>query len=117
METKVVKKAISTEDRMKAVEAFLDERYSLRELGKKYGVHHSSVEKWVNAYLMFGEDGLCRRSTNKKYSEDLKKEAVELYLTTDHTLKEVCNKYKIRRISVLQKWILKYREDNEDRRI
>jgi len=105
---------ISTEDRMRAVEAFLDNRCSLRQLGRKYGVHHSSVEKWVNAYLMFGEDGLCRRSHNNKYTKELKKEAVELYLTTNHTLKEVCNKYRIRRISVLQTWILKYCKDSEE---
>ena len=114
MENKSLKTTISTKDRLEAVEAFLDKQYSLRQLGKKYGVHHSSVEKWVNAYLIFGEDGLRRRTKNNRYSEDLKKEAVELYLNTDHTLKEVCNKYKIRRMSVLQKWIPKYREDNKE---
>jgi len=108
VESKLKIKRISPEDRMNAVRGFLDKQYSLRQLGEQYGVHHSSVEKWVNAYLMFGEEGLCRRPNNNRYSEELKKEAVDLYLTTNHTLKEVCNKYKIRRISVLQNWISVY---------
>jgi len=114
MENKSSKKRITQEDRLKAVEAFLANRYTLRQLGKQYGVHHSSVEKWVNAYLIFGKDGLRRAPKNNKYLEELKEEAVLLYLTTDHTLKEVCNQYKIRRISVLQKWISNYYADSGD---
>jgi len=105
---------ISSEERLKAVEAFLAKENTLRQLGEKYGVHHSSIEKWVNAYQIFGNDGLRRASNNNKYSEELKKEAVKAYLTTDCTLKEVCNRYKIRRMSVLQSWLLKYNDANKE---
>ena len=96
------------EEKLAAVEAHLKEQIPLREVAKRYGVHHSSIERWLHNYRVFGKDGLRRPVYRKQYTEAEKKKAVECYFTGQHTLYSVCRIYKIRSISTLQVWIAKY---------
>lgn len=96
---------IEQKDKLKAVQDYMDGKASLRALGRKYDVHHSSVEKWVNVYRTFGEDGLKVSEKYIKYSKELKEKAVQDYLVEELSLKEICRKYQIRSISQLQIWI------------
>lgn len=100
---------ILTAEKVKAVEMYMEGGVSLRNLARRYNVHHSSIEKWINVYRMFGAEGLKRPSNNTKYSDAVRKEAVASYLSGEYTLYEVCEKYKIRSISVLQHWLLRDR--------
>lgn len=102
-------------DRLKAVQAYLRHENTLRELGEKYGVHHSAVEKWVNNYNTFGEKGVTSQAQNSKYSEELKRKAVYTYQTTSMGLYRVCQIFKIRTPSLLQTWIAKYGDQEKKR--
>lgn len=105
---------LTFKDKLAAVEAHLDEQVPLRELAKKYGVHHSSIEKWIHNYQIFGDDGLKRAVYSKRYTEEEKLRAVKSYQSDQHTLYSVCRLYKIRSISTLQSWILKYQKSGSD---
>ena len=48
----------SFEFKLKVVQEFLNSHGSMRSIGRKYGVHHADVQKWVNNYKRFGEDSL-----------------------------------------------------------
>lgn len=105
MKRKSTKRKISVQEKKNAVESYREGGYSLRELGAKHNVHHSSIEKWIILYDTFGEAGLARSPHNNKHSEEIKKEAANVYLEGGHTLYEVCRQYKLRSISLLQRWI------------
>ena len=50
----------SFEFKMKVVQDYLNKKGGYRYLGNQYNLHQSIVQKWVNAYLQFGPDGLLR---------------------------------------------------------
>jgi len=103
---------ISPEQKLEAVKAYLKGDSTLRKLAAEYGVHHSSIEKWVFRYRTFGMQGLEKVSQNQKYSEDLKRKAVLMYLSEELPLRAVCEKYQISTTSLLQGWVKKYKAEN-----
>ena len=104
---------VSKEEKVKAVEKFFTGDYSMRMLAAEYNVHHSSIEKWVGLYKTFGPDGFETGRINRVYPEELKIEAVTVYLTSGRSLLDVCKQYGIRSISLLQIWIKKYAVSTE----
>ena len=54
-----------------------------------------------------------RRRQNKKYSIELKQQAVEAYLRGEGSLRGICKKYEISDKHVLQNWILWYNGHRE----
>ncbi|GAA3255463.1 hypothetical protein GCM10017706_07460 [Lactococcus lactis subsp. hordniae] len=50
---------------------------------------------WVNSYKEFGEEGLRRKKHNAAYSTQFKLNAVNLYLTTGKSYREIANELKI----------------------
>lgn len=101
---------VEPEKKIRAVKDYLAGRTTLRALGQRYGVHHSSVEKWVIIYQSFGEAGLVDAGYNMKYSLETKQKAVESYLNCEMTMNNICRVYKIRSLSQLQSWIEKYKK-------
>lgn len=92
------------------VQAYLDKKGSYSHLSRKYGVKtESQVRKWVNAYQILGEKGLLRSRENKKYPVHFKLTAIELYLTTEMSYREIANQLKINNPSLLANWIRAYR--------
>lgn len=104
---------ISPKDKRAAVRAWLKGSATLRELADKYGVHHSSIEKWVYNYRVFGMAGLRRPVRSRRYTEEEKQQAVKCYLTEQRSLYSVCRQYKIRTLSTLQSWVAQYEESVE----
>jgi len=100
----VERKKVNPEQKVKSVKDVLEKGYTLREVAKRYNLHHSSVEKWVTLYQTFGEDGFYQIG-NQHYSEEVKRKAVKKYLTTDYSLQDICREFQIRTISQVQKWI------------
>lgn len=92
------------EQKLEAVRDVLEKKHSLRQVAERYGLHHSSVEKWVTLYRTFGEDAFYQ-TQNNHYSKELKQKVVEKYLTRDASLQELCREYKLRSISQVQQWV------------
>lgn len=108
-----MKRVISVQEKMSAIGSYQNGSHSLRELGAMHHVHHSSIEKWIVLYESFGVEGLERSGSNMKYPRELKDEAVKVYLGGGRTLYEVCKKYKIRSLSLLQNWILQHQKEEK----
>lgn len=106
---------MNPEMKIQAVEEYLSRTESLNLTAKRYGVSRSTFQKWLLNYEMFGKEGLYPRTGNQHYSETLKRQAVELYLSGQASEEMVCKKYQIRSRSILEKWISCYTGQKEFR--
>jgi transposase-like protein len=77
-----------------------------------FDVGLSSVQQWIRNYESMGADAFTLKG-NKKYSKELKQQAVSDYLAGRGSLNDICKKYKIRAISKLESWIKKYNSHEE----
>ena len=105
----------SPEEKVQAVEEYLGGTESLNQTAEKWEVHRTTFQKWLLNYELFGEEGLYPRAGNQYYSELLKRQAVELYLSGQASEEEVCKKYRIRSRTQLEQWISWYHGQKEFR--
>lgn len=103
------KKEISAEDKLYAVNLYLNEKASQRVIASMFSVSLSSVQQWICNYESMGADAFTLKG-NKKYSKELKLQAVLDYLAGRGSQNEICKKYEIRSKAKLQTWIKKYND-------
>ena len=102
----------SFEFKIKIVKEYLSGVGGYSYLADKYSIpDKSQVRKWVNVYDEFGEAGLHRKRKNEKYSVQMKLDAVELYISTEMSLREVANHFRMNNLSQISIWLSKYREN------
>ena len=89
------KNKLSTEERIKAVESYIQGIMGLSEVLRTYAIPKSTFEKWVHKYKCFGVSGLTRPKRNTAYTRETKEHAVEEYLSGKGSLLDICKKYKI----------------------
>lgn len=106
------KRKISVENKIVAVNLYLDGKESQRQLATIYDVKLSSVQQWIRNYESMGAEAFTRKG-NKKYSKELKTQAVQDYLAGCGSLDDICKKYGIRSRSKLQNWIKRYNSHEE----
>ncbi|HAB8811424.1 TPA_asm: helix-turn-helix domain-containing protein [Listeria monocytogenes] len=101
----------SFEFKLKIVHDYLSGQGGTGFLAKKYGVkNNSQIKKWINAYKEFGEEGLLRSRKNKNYSVQFKLNAVELYVTTEWSYREVANLLQMNNPPLIANWLRMYRK-------
>ena len=89
------KKEFIIAEKIKAVELHVREGMGYGRISDKYGVPITTLRHWIRKYQTFGAEGLMRRKGNQSYSAELKKCAVEEYLSGKGSLYDICVKYKI----------------------
>lgn len=102
------RRARSLEEKLIIIHALKDGSQSISDLESTYNINNVSIYDWVYKYERYGVDGLKESLTWKKYSKELKLQAVMDYLSGKFSLREVSKKYEIRSESTLRKWIKKY---------
>ena len=102
------KSKISHEIKIQIVEDYLAGKISLQSTAKKLGVNRTAVDGWIRKYKAFGREGLINKRYNSSYSSEIKTQAVIDYLDGKGSLDDICIKYKISAIGILQQWIKKY---------
>ncbi len=84
-------------------------------LAKKYSIKApSQVKRWINAYQVFGEVGLVRKRQKKKYSVQFKLDAIELYLTSELSYREVANTLNMNNPNLIASWMRQFRDGGID---
>ncbi|MBQ2887058.1 MAG: transposase [Alphaproteobacteria bacterium] len=106
------KRNISAEDKIYAVNLYLNGHQSLRKIAALFGVKLSSASQWVRNYESMGAEAFMLKH-NKKYPKELKQQAVLDYLNGLGSQDDICKKYGIRSKSKLQIWIKKYNGHEE----
>ncbi|OBR91398.1 MULTISPECIES: helix-turn-helix domain-containing protein [Clostridium] len=102
------KAKILFEKKRKAIEDYLNNKRSVREIAREYQVALTSVRDWIYNYQSMGSEGLITVCTNSCYSEELKLSAIQEHLSGKESQESICRKYAIRSRVTLRDWILKY---------
>ena len=106
------KRKISAEEKITAVNLYLDGKGSQKQIAVSYGISKASFQQWLRNYEAMGADAFTLEG-NKKYPKELKRQAVLDYLSGQGSQNDICKKYGIRSKSKLQKWIKQYNGHEE----
>lgn len=106
------KRKISAEEKITAVNLYLDGKGSQKQIAVSYGISQASFQQWLRNYEAMGADAFALKG-NKKYPKELKRQAVLDYLSGQGSQDDICKKYGIRSKSKLQKWIKNYNGHEE----
>lgn len=86
---------------------YFEENVSQHQLAERLEVSLATVQQWIRNYESMGEDTFLMKHY-KRYSKELKLQAVQEYLAGYGSQDDICKKYGIRSKSKLQKWIKQY---------
>lgn len=101
------KRKVSVEDKIYAVNLYLDGKESQHRIAAMFDVSLYAVQQWIRNYEFMGVDAFVSKG-NKRYSKELKQQAVLDYLDGRGSQADICKKYGIRSRSKLQNWIKQY---------
>ncbi len=99
---------ITDEERMSAVQEYLNGEGSYRSIAKKYGIDYERFRQLVIRAQAEGIESIKNSHTNKKYPAEIKIAAVKDYLEGKGSQVEICKKYRITNNSILIQWIKCY---------
>lgn len=101
----------SFELKLNAVQDYLKGLGGYRFIANKYHVNGEYlIRDWVNIYQIFGSVGLHRKRQNSVYDSQFKLNAVNLYLTSEKSYREIANQIGLTNKSLLTRWVHDYRE-------
>ena len=106
------KRKIAVEEKITAVNRYLDGKGSQKQIAVSYGISQASFQQWLRNYEAIGADAFTLKGY-KKYPKELKQQAVLDYLSGQGSQDDICKKYGIRSKSKLQKWIKQYNSHEE----
>ncbi|MFJ7954257.1 IS3 family transposase, partial [Lysinibacillus sp. NPDC096418] len=98
------KKSFSPDVKILALQYLEEGRHTLEEICTMFSVNMTTLQVWRALYKYGGVEALIRPKKNKVYSEELKRGAVEDYLTKNYSMFEILAKYGISSLSVFKKW-------------
>lgn len=102
------KQKLGIEEKVALVRRYLNGEISMNAAANEVGVVFNSMKQWVKRYEAEGAAAFLPAEENRIYSPELKRQAVEDYLSGGTSLVDICKKYKIRSVSRLQDWIKVY---------
>lgn len=101
------KQKLSIEEKVKLIQDYLKGKVGLREVARRGGVSRNSITQWARNYEADGIEAFLPHK-NRVYTPELKKTAVEDYLSGTDSQNNICKKYHIRKQTQLQAWIKVY---------
>lgn len=102
------KSKISNELKIELVKRVLSGEASIKSLAKEYDIAKSSLMTWKKKYVEIGEESIMVGDKNRRYSREIKEKAIKSYLSNEGSLFDICKKYDIASVSVLNYWIRDY---------
>ena len=97
------------EFKLKVVQEYLNGQESMQSLERKYGVHHSDIQKWINNYNRFGEDSLRRSRQKQTYTTEFKLHVIESYLSGELSYRQLAMQMGIPNPALIVSWMNEYR--------
>ena len=102
------KQKLSIEAKVALVRRCLAGEIGVGEAARRTGIHHTTMLSWIVQYEAEGIAGFLPQERNRVYAPNVKKEAVENYLSGEGSITEICKRYKIRDTHILRNWIKVY---------
>lgn len=109
----MIKRKLKPEEKIEAVEAYLNGDYQLHTIVEQYGIAKESFRTWVRNYQIFGREGLRDKHRQASYPAEVQIAAVKDYLSGAGSQADICKKYKIYSRTQLQNWIKMYNSHRE----
>ena len=103
---------IEPAEKLRTVHLILDGKETQHRAADRLRISIASIQQWICIYKSEGE-GAFLVTGNKRYSKELKEQAVQDYLCGRGSQQEICQRYGIRAKSKLQNWIKKYNGHEE----
>ena len=103
---------IDPAEKLQTVHLILGGKETQYHAAARLGVSLDSIQQWICVYKSDGE-GAFHATKNKRYSKELKEQAVLDYLSGRGSQRQICQRYGIRAKSKLQNWIKKYNGHEE----
>ena len=110
------RKTITPEEKIQIAQDCIEGRISQTEAARRLGIDRTSIRSWIIKYEAEGSLGFTQAEKNRVYSEELKLQAVLVYLGGEGSLREICKKYKIRSKRQLIDWIKVYNSGRDFKR-
>lgn len=107
------KSKLSFEEKLKAIAEYKSGQGTLTSIGTKYGIHCETLRRIILKYDSGLMSELQTKHINKKYPIELQIQSVADYLSRKGSQSDICIKYNISSISILQKWIKCYNGHKE----
>lgn len=102
------KQKATPEEKVSLVQRYLKGEISQTQASKIAGIDISSFLLWIKRYEAEGSTAFVPVKNNRIYDVELKRQAVEDYISGGVGLLEICKKYSIRSTSQLRSWIKVY---------
>ncbi|MGF7011019.1 transposase [Lachnospiraceae bacterium PF1-22] len=103
----------SFEFKKNVVMEYLRGEGGLGTLSKKHNIsvngNDTMLRKWVNAYRMFGDQGIMPSKKYVKYTFEFKLHVVELYLSTEVSYQELALSVGLKNPSLITTWVSAFR--------
>jgi transposase len=99
---------IPSEIKIRIVTSYLAGKYGYYEAAKVAGVSGATFGSWVHQYKFSGPTFFTPVERKTKFPTEIKKAAVEIYLSGKESQQDICDRYHIRSHTTLQKWIKVY---------
>jgi len=109
------KRKLSYEERIAAINDYKRGKGSYDTIACAHGIGSITLRDMIAVYESQGEDGLRPKKNNKKYSKELKLQAVTDYLAGKGSQTEICKKHRIFSRTQLRQWIKVYNGHKEFR--
>lgn len=95
----------SEEFKQKIVIEYLEGTLGFKLLAKKYDIpNKSTIQKWVNSYKAFGEEGLRNKRTKTVYSVQFKLDVLHFKKQTGASYQETAIEFKMNNPSLIANW-------------
>ncbi|MBO7354687.1 MAG: helix-turn-helix domain-containing protein [Lachnospiraceae bacterium] len=101
------KNKINPLEKLLTIHLILEGKESQNHAADRLGISLSSIQQWISIYKSEGESGFWVRGI-RRYSKELKEQAVQDYLCGRGSQQEICQRYGIRARSKLHNWIKRY---------
>lgn len=105
---------LATEEKVFLVEEYIAGRMTGREAARRAGVGKSTMQSWISRYrtegiAALGQDG---NQEKRRYDKEIKRNAVEEYMSGRGSSTSIAEKYKIRSGNLVLDWVKEYHRHN-----
>ena len=101
------KQKLDLEEKVKLIKSYQSGKQGLRRSADLAGVAYETFRRWVRRYEAEGADAF-KVHRQQVYGPELKREAVQAYLSGEGSQVEISKKYKLRDVRILGHWIKVY---------
>lgn len=102
------KSLYSPEEKYQVISEVMNGHNSLNSIAKKHSLSWATIKDWIRKYNDDGIEGLKKSTTWKRYTSDLKRNAVLAVINEELSLRQATAVFQLSSTTILRKWISSY---------